>query len=58
MDKENESSYFTGDFNYNSENFSWLAIEENLENKYLKQIIEINFLKYTLWFTKPNTWRY
>ncbi|MCH4388361.1 hypothetical protein [Staphylococcus haemolyticus] len=36
MDKENESSYFTGDFNYNSENFSWLAIEENLENKYLK----------------------
>ncbi|MEL3711222.1 hypothetical protein RUU25_06595 [Staphylococcus borealis] len=36
MDKENESSYFTGDFNYNSENFSWLAIEEELENKYLK----------------------
>lgn len=36
MDKENESSYFTGDFNYNSENFSWLAIEEELEDKYLK----------------------
>ncbi|MBF2756509.1 hypothetical protein [Staphylococcus sp. GDY8P57P] len=36
MNKENESNYFTGDFNYNSENFSWLAIEEDLENKYLK----------------------
>ncbi len=36
MDKENESNYYSGDFNYNSENFSWLAIEEELENKYLK----------------------
>ncbi|BGE81274.1 hypothetical protein [Staphylococcus petrasii] len=36
MDKENESNYFTGNFNYDSESFSWLAIEEDLENKYLK----------------------
>ncbi|MCI2773883.1 hypothetical protein [Staphylococcus petrasii] len=43
MDKENESNYFTGDFNYNNENFSWLAIEEDLENKFLKTNERENF---------------